>query len=59
MRHADRVSDQGIVRESSYERDRGVEPVKIATLKGLRKRAKRGLFEPASDTIWSDGVRSE
>lgn len=53
------MSDQGIVRESSYERDRGVEPVKIATLKGLRKRAKRGLFEPAVDTIWSDGVRSE
>ncbi len=47
------------MQESAYERDRGVEPVRIATLKGLRKRAKRGLFESAGDTIWSDGVRSE
>lgn len=47
------------MQESSYEREAGVEPVRIATLRGLRKRAKRGLFESDDASIWSDGVRSE
>ncbi|MDM7893037.1 hypothetical protein [Curtobacterium caseinilyticum] len=50
------MSGQGIVQESSYEREAGVEPVKITTLRGLRKRAKRGLFDEEDNAVWADCV---
>lgn len=42
--------------ESSYEREAGVEPVQITTLRGIRKRAKRGLFAVEDNNVWADCV---
>jgi len=40
--------------ESSYEREPGVAPVKVRTLRAVRQRAKRGQFDVLEESAWLD-----